>query len=512
MATQETTPSSSFAGKINLDISGDRGAKSQVNIPCESWNWMSKYWTTLDIVSDGFESARSAVGSIMFQEHAESDSSFQSRLKHLDFLPLFARLIDLSASMICRKAITVIRHEDATDALVEQIEEHLEDIDSMGNSLDVFARDFLKTQMTYSIAGIFVDAPSIPLGVKLSLADEKQFKLRPYWVKIHPQDVIAWRHERNGAEFKLVHLRIKSTMETRIGEFGTKTIPIIKVYDLTGETVLCRTFCKTEKDGDVDWTEDSSMRSEIRLPYIPYFAMNTNQQSLMVARPEMYELAVLNLNHARVSSNLAFALNLAAHPKLKRIRTVEFQPDFDGTDNQVDMAPDKVLTPGVGEDYEWLSAPDSAFVALERRIEKYENDSQRLWTMMVLSQNTYAQSATSKSMDSNQGDSILLKTVIALDSVLERCMQAHVDLMDVTKIGEKCSISLNCNRDLDQQKMSTEMLREFSDLQIKGQLSKRCLLEQLKRGQVLPEDFDVDGELMELESVELPTVPAEGGL
>lgn len=493
----------SFVGKVNLDISCDAGKGSGVAIPRAEYDWMANYWQTINIVADGFESARSSVQGIVLQQYGEHDSSYQSRLKHLDFLPLFSRLIDLSASMICRKAISVIKDEDTPESAIEVLEEHLENIDSLGNSIDVFIRDFLKIQMTYSIAGILVDAPSIPLGVKLSLADEQEFNLRPYWVKIHPKDLIAWRHERHGAEYKLIHLRIRSTMEDLIGEFGVRSIPIIKVYDLVGESVMCRTFRQFDKDGKMDWMEDSSLASKIQLPYIPYFSMNTNAQGLFCARPEMYELAVLNINHARTSSDLAFALNLAAHPKLKRIRTVEFQPSFDGADNQVDMAPDKVLTPGVGEDYEWLSAPDSAFVALERRIEKYENDSQRLWTMMVLSQNTYAQSSTSKSMDSNQGDSILLKTVIALDSLLERCLQAHCDLMDTTQIGAEPPIDLNANRELDLQRMSVEMLREFSDLQIKGQLSKKCLLDAMLRGQILPEDFDVDAELIELESQEL---------
>jgi hypothetical protein len=492
----------SYISKVNIDIS-DSSKSSAVNTPRDEYSWMETYWRTIDIVSDGFESAKNAVGSIVLQQYNENDTSYQSRLKHLDFLPLFARLIDLSASMICRKAISVVKHDDAPEALIEVLEKHLENIDSLGNSLDVFVRDFLKCQMTYSIAGILVDAPSIPAGVKLSLADEQMLNLRPYWVKVNPCDVIAWRHERNGAEYKLVHLRLRSSMEVREGEFGLKSVPIIKVYDLIGESVLCRTFIKTQKDGKSDWIEDSSLTSEIRLPYIPYFAMNTNAQGLFVARPEMYELAVLNINHARTSSDLAFALNLAAHPKLKRLRTLDFQPNFDEIDNQVDMAPDKVLTPGVGEDYEWLSAPDSAFVALERRIAKYEADAQRLWTMMVLSQNTYAESAESKSINQNQGDSILLKTVIALDSLLERCIQAHCDLMDTTQIGAETPIDLNANREIDLQRMSVEMLREFSDLEIKGQLSKSSLLNAMLRGQILPEDFDIEDELIKLEGKEL---------
>jgi hypothetical protein len=47
--------------------------------------------------------------------------------------------------------------------------------------------------------------------------------------------------------------------------------------------------------------------------------------------------------------------------------------------------------------------------------------------------------------------------------------------------------------------MSVEMLKEFSDLEIKGQLSKSSLLNAMLRGQVLPEDFDIEDELIKLE-------------
>jgi hypothetical protein len=483
----------SYAGRVNIDISKPSGAGA-INTPRSEYRWMEEYWKTIDLVSDGFESAKKSAGNIIPQLYAEEPESYQSRLRHLDFLPLFSRLIDLTASMICRKAITVTKEEDAPVATIETLKEHLEDIDSQGRSLDSFIRDFLKTQIIYSIAGILIDAPSKPIGKKISLAEEKKYNLRPYWVAIKPRDLISWRHERVGAANILVHLRIRSTIEKTVGEFGVEIVPIIKVYDLTKGSVVSRVFIQTEED----WVEDEDLRSQIGLPYIPYFAMNTNPQGLFTARPEMYELAILNIGHTRTSSDLAFALNLAAHPKLKRLRTVQFAEDYTN-ESTVDMAPNKVLTPGIGEDYEWLSAPDSAFSALERKVEKYEEDSRKMFTMMILGQTNGVESAQSKRLNQNQGNSSLLKIVIELDSLLENCIQAHCDLMDVTAIGAEPAICLNVNRDLAAEEMSVELLQEYSELEIKGQISKRTLLEAIMRGQLLWEDFDIEAELIQVD-------------
>jgi hypothetical protein len=503
--------SESFVERVNIDISADVNPNSHVNTPNASYEYMMRYWSLIDIVGDGFESVKTQAGSVILPIYGEGVEPYQSRLKHLDFLPLFSRLVNLSASMICRKAVSVVNDDDAPEGIVEKFKEHLENIDSMGNSIDVVLETFLNLQIKYSIAGILVDAPVIPDG-GLSLADEIALDVRPYWVVVSPKDVIDWRCERRGAKQVLTHLRLRSTTDIVIDEFKSKSIPIVKVYDLKDGAVLVRTFIQSkDKEQKTSWVEDPAKRVRMGLPYIPYFAMNTNSVGPYCARPTLYELAVVNINHTRVASDLLFALNLAAHPKLKRTRSVEFQPSFDETPAP-DMAPDKLLTPGVGEDYEWLSAPDTAFSALERRIEKYEQDAEKLWTMAIMPHKNVAESEASKKMSQNQSSSVLLKTVIALDSLLAQCVQAYFDLMDRSQIGECPPVSINVNRDLDTTGMGFDLLNVLREMVLSHQLSVKCLLELMVRGQILPEDFDVESELEELmkdDSGELPELPAD---
>ena len=118
--------------------------------------------------------------------------------------------------------------------------------------------------------------------------------------------------------------------------------------------------------------------------------------------------------------------------------------------------------------------------------------------MAIMPHKNVAESAGSKKMSQNQSSSVLLKTVIALDSILAQCVQAHFDLMDRSKIGECPPVTINVNRDLDSTGMAFDMLKTLSDLVLTHQLSTKCLLELMVRGQVLPEDFDVEAELEEL--------------
>ena len=484
--------------KLNIDISASSDSKSSandVNTPNSSYAYSSRYWQLIDLVADGFESVRNNIGSVILPIFGEGKEAYQSRLKHLDFLPLFNRLVGLSASMICRKPVTIVGRGDGDDSIVEDFRLQLENIDSMGNSLDVVLENFLNIQIKYSIAGILVDAPALP-PEGLSLAQEERLNMRPYWVVISPKDVIDWRMVRVGSKLVLTHLRIRSTTDIVINEFKSKTVPIVKAYDLEDGKVLVRTFVQTKTDGqNINWVEDSSLRSYIGLPYIPYFAMNTNMISPHCARPNLYELAVVNINHTRVASDLMFSLNLAAHPKLKRTRSIDFVPDFDERTPVADMSPDKVLTPAIGENYDWLSAPDTAFSALERRVDKFERDAEKLWMMAVIPHKSVAESAESKRMSQNQSSSILLKTVIALDSLLAQCVQAHFDLIDRTQIGSLPPVAINTNRDLDTSSMGFNLLEALGSLVQNRQLTNRTQLELMVKGQILPEDFDIGWEV-----------------
>jgi hypothetical protein len=94
-----------------------------------------------------------------------------------------------------------------------------------------------------------------------------------------------------------------------------------------------------------------------------------------------------------------------------------------------------------------------------------------------------------------------------MESLLECCMQAHFDMMDKTAIGEDAPICLSVNRDLDVMAMTQELAKAFSDMVTAQQLSNKSFLMVLRRGQLLPEDFDVEEEV---ELLQLDPYAAQG--
>lgn len=479
---------------------------SGVNVPCHEYNKMADYWRLIDLVANGYKSIECAPESVICKLDNECKESYCDRLKYLDFLPLFSQLVSLSAAMLTRKAITVVGDNNP-------IADHLENIDGLGNSIDVFMHDFLKEQLKYSIGFVMVDAPSIPVDadgatIPLSRKSVAELNLRPYWISIPVKDVIGYKFARNGIKHTLSQTRIRSTIREDDGDFGEKIIPVVKVFDLVDHYVRCRVFTPSKNggkdkrrdsaEGDI-FIEDPTRESRINLPYIPLFCLNTNPEDLWCARPDLYELAQLNINHTSTASDLRWSLHLAAHPKLKRLRNSDYQPDYSMGGSTVDMAPDKIIEADVGEDYVWLSAPSDSFAALERKIAKYESDAKTLWLATVQPQNTFAESGVSKSIGQNQGSSKLLRIAIAMESLLASCLQAHFDLMDFTKIGEKPPISLSVSRDLDVLAMSKELASVYSYMVEANQMTVETMLLLIKRGQLMPEDLDIQEEARRLE-------------
>jgi hypothetical protein len=413
-----------FAGRANIDIStanslnnsnsqtNETAKNNKVAVPGTDHIWMSQYWGHIDLVADGHYSALRSVRSIIFQQYSEAQRAYESRLKHLDFLPLFAQLVGLSASILTRKSVTQVFNDGISEETKELIKEHLEDIDSMGNSIDVFLHDFLnKHLLRYSIAYVMVDAPVAPVNsetgeiIPLSIADEAILGLRPYWLAISAKDVLDVRWRMEGAKRVVHQVRIRTTIKEVDGDYHDKEVMAVKVYDLINSPVKnsngdqaayvqCRTFTKNDKN---EWGELATLRGVVSLPYIPIFCININPEQCFRARPELYDLATLNISHTRASSNLAFGLDQAAHPKLKRTRTQAFSATAGSSKKPVNMSPDKVLDAEPGEDYEWLSAPSDAFAAQERRIKKFEEDAKTLWLTTIQSQQNFAESGISKS-------------------------------------------------------------------------------------------------------------------
>lgn len=463
-------------------------------VPCKAYNSMLVYWLLIDRVIDGFQSILVNKSSIIQKLYLENEDQYNKRLQHLEFLPLLSRLVDLSSSLLTQKPIQLLPIEGVSIEETERLQSHLNNIDSDKNSINVFIYKFLKIQVSYSIAGILVDAPPVPEG-GISLSDEIRLNYRPFWSIIHPQNVIGWRHEEVGAEKILTHLRIKSAF-TRIKEdskFLEEIIPCIKTYDLEGNRVVVRTYYGN------DCIEQVDQEKYINLPYIPYFSLNTSSfYSLdpFFARPDLLELAHLNIQHTAIGTNLNYALIKAANPILKRTKTEAFASYEDN--KTIDTSGDTLLKAELGEDYQWLALPSDGFKALSDKLAKYESDAKSMWLARIFDQTSYQESGLAKQISHSQGNSPLLQLAQGLESLLNSCLQAHCDLMDKTKIGQKPIAYISVNRDIDSTAITEGIATTLSDLQLKNQITLKTLLTTLQKGQVIPDNINIDQEIESL--------------
>jgi hypothetical protein len=177
-----------------------------------------------------------------------------------------------------------------------------DNIDLTGRSLSVLARELFEDLLIFGKCHILVDYPNTgqlgtQLGRELTLEDERDFKIRAYFLRISPSDLIGWSGVRIHSEERLSHIRYRSrTTVTPAGNpWGEEVQDRVRVWT---RDVIQDHLRDAEKDEFVLEDEVSNT-----LGAIPLITIYANRKGLLTSWPTLEPLAHLNAKHWRNSSD-----------------------------------------------------------------------------------------------------------------------------------------------------------------------------------------------------------------
>jgi len=188
------------------------------------------------------------------------------------------------------------------------------DIDLTGNCIDVFAREWFKTGISYAVAPMMVfqsQAKSTPApGTTRTKLDDQKEKLRPYWRNIAPENILDARtEERNGRQV-FTHVRVLSSRPAYDG-FVTEEVPRILVYE-PGKVTYWEIVKKRATRSDWGQVgEDDYDYDEV--PLVVFYA---DKLGTMEGRSPLFDLADVNVRHWQSYSSQANCLEVARFPML----------------------------------------------------------------------------------------------------------------------------------------------------------------------------------------------------
>lgn len=267
--------------------------------PSLAYTAMQAHWQLPRTLMGGTLAMRAAEQNYLPREPKEDLTAYSNRLQRSVLFNGFRRTVRSLSGQPFRKPTTL------TDSATE-FEEMATDIDLGGTDLTTFGRQLEDDLLVYGKAHFLVDYPDTA-GKALTLHDERTLKIRPYFARVCPSDLIAWTGKREGGIETLDEVRIKESTVEKDGEWGEREVKRIRVLRPTEITLY--------REAEGKWIVDGEPRA-LTLGRIPLVTIYATRQGLLVAYPPLEDLAWLNLRHWQADSDYSNIVHVAQVPIL----------------------------------------------------------------------------------------------------------------------------------------------------------------------------------------------------
>lgn len=450
-----------------------------------AYDRMKPDWDMVTTLLGGTRAMREAGQEYLPQHEEETDDKYQSRLEQTTLLNRFEQTLVNLASKPFVKPIKI--GDDVPEIIQQAI---IPDVDLQGNNLDVFAAAWFREGMAKALCHVLVDYPKVlprEDGQPRTLEDDQREGLRPYWVLVKPECVVAMHSEvRSGAEV-LTHVRIRETSVVPDG-FAEKTVEKIKVLE-PGRVQL---WAKQEVRGSETWVVEEEWSTG--LPYIPLVTFYSNREELGAGKPPLIDLAHLNVAHWQSTSEQRHSLTVARFPILACSGASAEDSD------PIIIGPDKVL---------YNSDPGGKFYYVEHQgsgIEAGRKDLEDLERQMdsfgaeFLKDKPGTVTATARALDGAESTSDLAAIVMKFQDSLALALDYTAAWLGLD-YGGTVELVKDWTEGIDTQ----AVLTAAAGARISRDISREAYLNVLIAKKVLPETFDLekDKDLLDEETMEL---------
>jgi len=416
-------------------------------------------WSVMAAVTNGTNYLRDMSETYLPQEPREDDDAYQTRVDRSVLSPYTSRLIETAAGAILRKPI----HIEGDPYWLELAQ----NIDGLGSNINEYARRALVSSLTYGHSAILVDYPAA--SEARNLAEERAMGRRPYFVHVDAPQIWGWRKE-SGTN-RLLQVRIHDYDVRPLNEFGEEQVEEMRViypgrYDLY---TLGQELVEFTATGGYSLTE---------IPLVPIYS---NRRGLLVSQPPLLDIANLNITHYQRQADLIHALHIAAMPTL-------VLEGWDDTTGSATMGVNYAIAMQPGNKAYYVQADATSFDAQMAELESLASQMSTLGVTKLFGQKFVAESAEAKRIDQAQSNSVLSIISQELESALNQAFGFAAQYVGM----EPPEITID--RDFDYYRLIGQDVSVLAQLNQMGKISDAMLLEILRRGEVLPDNINVEDE------------------
>lgn len=380
----------------------------------------------------------------------------------------------------------------------DQISNLMRDIDLRGNNITTFLRSVFHGGVANGLTHVMVDMPRRrdPEGDEppRTFEDDLSENLRPYWISINPSDLIFAEKIVVGGRELLVHARIRETVIERV---GFEEIVRHRIRQLDPGMVTVWELRKNERKKEV-WVVIEQFETD--LDFVPIATFYTNREDFMLAKPPLIDLADLNIQHWQGASDQNAIMTVARFPMLSAT-------GIDDDEDTMEVGPRTMLK---------ASDPNAKFAYVEHSgaaIEsgrKFQLDLEEKMTIFgadYLRKRKVSgdRTATERVIDADEETSPLEDDVTRFESFIEQLLDLTGTWLGMDEDADKGVIEVS--RDFGPNIADLQDLEALRDARAGGDISHETYLFELRRRDVLDDEFDIkenDTQLSTEKPVETP--------
>lgn len=432
-------------------------------------------WSLLDTNGRGSEKAK-----YLKQEVGEPSSAYRDRLERSTYTPIFRDSIKAYAGLLSRFQLIDV---PPSMLLAEQ------NIDRQGSSIYSFLNNC--DQLAIRDGGVFVivDMPPSPSEGE-NYIDEKRSNRLPYLVQVERKDLINWSVDYVNGREVLRHATVRQLRSIPTKGYGSVIEPVYLVM----KPGLVQTVRLERRDNY--WIQVTEDTVETSLPVIPIKWYSASTPKFGQGDLPMNGLAELSIQHYQMRSDLQELLHKCAMPVPVR-KGAPIGPS--GRAAPLMLGPNTAVD--LQENGDFLFAEPSG-----RSLERHQGEIQHLEALMDRSGlnflhgssvKTATEAALRSSQISSQVNALIKNKASAFETVMKLwALYAGEFTSLTTESGLAINDSL-INRPID-----PSGIAQLVNLRNAGILSRRTVLEELQRGNVIDPDLKIDAEIKRIEEEE----------
>jgi hypothetical protein len=457
---------------------------------------MAPYWAKVSTILAGVDAMRAAGVKYLPKFPNESQADYDFRRMNAKFTNIFRDIVENLAAKPFAKEVRV------SDKTSDRIKALTENINAQGDNLHVFAANTFFKGISYAIDWILVDyTRDVPQNA--TVAQEAALNVRPYWVAVPAQSLLAAYSEMVAGVETFVHARIMETATVRDG-FGERTVIRVRVMDrvLTrddkGEVISAdmptwEVFEKRKNAAGADeWFSVGKGLITIGvIPLVPFMTGRRVGHSWQVV-PPLTDAASLQIEHYQQESGLKYAKELTCFPMLAG-NGVTPASDPDGKPLPVPVGPKSVLyapMDGNGEHGEWKFIEPNAS-SLKFLADDVKETGQQLRELgrQPLTAQTGNLTVVSAAFAAQKGNSAIQAWALNLKDALENAMK-----LTAMWLGEADEPEVMVHDDFDLDPNDADGPKTLLEMRESKDISRKTLWAEMRRRNILSPEFDPGAE------------------